>query len=65
MGAHVKAMYQELDGLINKIVTMLYTQWRPQLLDLEASVAALRKGDAAGPAEKARERMAVWLHMVS
>ena len=63
MGAHVKAMYQELDGLINKIVTMLYTQWRPQLLDLEASVVALRKGDAA--AEKARERMAVWLHMVS
>ena len=57
MAAHVKALYQELDGgSVDKIVTMLYQQWRPELLELEKTAATME--GVAG------ERMTTWLHMV-
>ena len=56
MAAHVEALYQELGGSVSDIVTMLYTQWRPELLQLESDTAAAN--GVAG------ERMRTWLHTV-
>ena len=56
MAAHVKALYQELDGGVDKIVTKLYEQWRSELVELEKT-AATTEGVAG-------QRMTTWLHMV-
>ena len=69
MGAWVKALFQELNGLCRTLVDMLYAQWPPngaQLLALEAESAALlaKSVDTTQGVGKAAKRMNRWLKMV-